>query len=246
MDTPHRDRYRLLSTEVAERLQAFVLDGGYQPGDRLPSERELALKFDVSRTAIREGIKLLTQTGLLESSIGRGLYVGRLNTDPVLASLTVLLRVGGGTALDVVLVRNALEALAARLAAIHATEDELAELAGLLAELERMHQAGEGYGQTGPAFHVAMARASHNPLIVALLEPTLVLMYRVEQDTFVATPGTLRGLENHRRIYHAIANRDPDEAAAAIEDHCHYLMELRHQRMPDWEEIRVGTTSTAR
>lgn len=245
MDTSHRDHYRLLSTKVAEHLQAFVLDGGYQPGDKLPSERELALKFDVSRTAIREGIKLLTQTGLLESSIGRGLFVGRMSTEPVLASLTVLLRMGGGTVRDVVQVRNALESLAASLAASHATPDDLDELAAILDEIERLYQARKSYASAGLAFHLALARASHNPLIVALMEPTFALMNRVERDAVNESPGTLGGLENHRRIYRAIANRDPAEAAAAIEDHSRYLLELRRQRLPDWEEIMVGSTSVA-
>ena len=241
-----RDRHQLLSKEVADRLQEFVLEGGYQPGDKLPSERELALKFDVSRTAIREGIKLLTQTGLLESSVGRGLFVGQVSTEPVLASLMVLLRLGDGKVRDVVQVRNALEALAARLAAIHATPEELAEMAAILDRMERLCLEQKPYDQSGPDFHLVMARASGNPLIVALLEPTLWLMYRVERETIASGPGTLRGLENHKRIYHAIANHDPDEAAAAIEDHCRYLLELRNQRLPDWEEFRIDSTSAVR
>lgn len=244
MQYPQRSQAPLLSSDVARRLEAFVLDGGYKPGDKLPSERDLALKFGVSRTAIREGIKLLTQNGLLQSSVGRGLYVGDLSTEPVLSSLNVLLRLGGGTVRDVVQVRNALEVLAARLAAIHATDDQLAELASLVAIMAQKRANLESYGREGPQFHLVMAQASQNPLIVALLEPALALMYRVERTALYpgpsSTPGTQRGLDNHYRILEALKQRDPDAAAAAIENHCEYLIELRNQRFPDWEDLKVG------
>jgi len=247
MDYPSRKVPGLLSSDVARRLEAFVLDGGYKPGDKLPSERELALKFGVSRTAIREGIKLLSQSGLLQSSVGRGLYVGELSTEPVLSSLNVLLRLGGGTVRDVVEVRNALEVLAARLAAVHATDEQLAELESLVETMAAKRAKLEPYGEEGPAFHLVMARASQNPLLVAMLEPALSLMYRVERHTLYSgpqgKPGTQRGLDNHRRILEALKQRDPDAAAAAIEDHCTYLIELRNQRYPEWEAVKVGASS---
>jgi GntR family transcriptional repressor for pyruvate dehydrogenase complex len=244
MTFQQRSQPPLLSSDVARRLETFVLDGGYKPGDKLPSERDLAVQFGVSRTAIREGIKLLTQSGLLQSSVGRGLYVGDLSTEPVLSSLNVLLRLGGGTVRDVVQVRNALEVLAARLAAVRATSEHLAELESLVGIMATKRANLQPYGKEGPQFHIVMARASQNPLIVALLEPALALMYRVERTALYpgpsSVPGTQRGLDNHYRILAALRERDPDAAAAAIEDHCQYLIELRTSRYPEWEELKIG------
>jgi DNA-binding FadR family transcriptional regulator len=250
MSSMHADKGpQLLSADVARRLEAFVLEGGYKSGDKLPSERELALKFGVSRTAIREGIKLLSQNGLLQSSVGRGLFVGQLSSEPVLSSLNVLLQLGGGTLHDVVQVRNVLESLAARLAAENATEEELDELSALVDEMDEIQAAGGSYGvpgTPGPKFHIVMARASHNPLLAALIEPALSLMNRGEPDPMVRSRGTARGVDNHRRILNALRARNADEAVAAVESHCQWLMDLRTQRHPDWKEVTFDSSDHTR
>jgi GntR family transcriptional repressor for pyruvate dehydrogenase complex len=246
----HADRgLQLLSADVARRLEAFVFEGGYKPGDKLPSERELALQFGVSRTAIREGIKLLSQNGLLQSSVGRGLFVGQLSTLPVLSSLNVLLQLGGGTLHDVVQVRNVLESLAARLAAENATDEELDELGLLVDEMVEIQAAGGSYGvpgTPGPKFHILMARASHNPLLGALIEPALALMNRGDTNPTQRSRGTARGVENHRRILNALRARDADAAVAAVESHCQWLMDLRTQSHPDWKNLSFDSSDHIR
>ena len=250
MSSMHADRgLQLLSADVASRLEAFVFEGGFKPGDKLPSERELALQFGVSRTAIREGIKLLSQNGLLQSSVGRGLFVGQLSTLPVLSSLNVLLQLGGGTLHDVVQVRNVLESLAARLAAENATEEELDELSALVGEMEEIRAAGGTYGvpgTPGPKFHIVMARASHNPLLAALIEPAMSLMNRGDSNPTQYLPGTARGVENHRRILNALRARDADEAVAAVESHCQWLMDLRTENHPEWKTLSFDSSDQIR
>jgi GntR family transcriptional repressor for pyruvate dehydrogenase complex len=226
----------LRSAEVARRLETYIIEHAFTPGDRLPSERELATRFGVSRTAIREGIKLLTQSGLLESSVGRGLFVREVSAGPLTDTLNVLAHQTHATARYVVEVRNALETLAARLAAVYATEEDLARLDTHLVEMAVCLASNRGYSEVGPAFHLDLARASHNPLLALLIEPLMALSTRRDPQAVGGSP-TRQGLENHREIVAALRSRDPDRAQRAIEHHSSYLMALRNQLNPEWEQI---------
>jgi GntR family transcriptional repressor for pyruvate dehydrogenase complex len=241
----HAEPATLRSTEVARRLEAFILERGYKPGDRLPSERELTTHFSVSRTAIREGIKLLSQSGLLESSVGRGLYVRQVDSEPIYATLNMMLQQVEGKARSIVEVRNALETLAVRLAAVHATDDDLAELDRHLEEMERCLKERSSYAVVGQAIHVALARASHNPLLGVLLEPLMRLTMDHGEGVPPALSPSHQGLVNHQEIVAAIRARDPDAAQAAMERHISYLMHMRNELNPEWESVIFGARRTS-
>lgn len=235
MDVSRLPAPALLSVGVAERLETYILAGGFGTGDRLPSERDLAATFGVSRTAVREAVKLLSQRGLVRSDVGRGLFVGEGGTASILASLNVLLHLGGARLGDIVDVREALETTAARLATINATDAEIGVM-GQTLDTMRAYQAegGERFRRAGTRFHLQLARASHNPVLHALLEPTMTLMMRAKTLVGVGPGVTPEGMRNHERIFAAVAVRDADAAAVAVAHHCAHLRQLYAHHQPEW------------
>jgi DNA-binding FadR family transcriptional regulator len=223
---------------VAAQLEQYVLRGGYRPGDKLPSEREFTALLGFSRTAVREAVKQLSQQGLIRSSVGRGLFMAEHSTAALAASIDTALHLGGGRAGDVMEMRHILGTAAARLAAQRATADDLRTMSQAVEEMEGDYQVPGVMARTGSAFHRAVGRAAHNPLLAALYEPVMMLMDRVRRDLPTGGP-TKRGAEDHRRLYSAIAARDPEAAAAAMEQHLAYYEQRLTTYIPNWPALPV-------
>ncbi|HEU5319084.1 MAG TPA: FadR/GntR family transcriptional regulator [Chloroflexota bacterium] len=214
--------------QAAEQISARIRDGVWQPGDRLPSERDLALQLGISRGSTREALRVLEAMGWLEIRPGDGTIVrdraakaaaGGAGAD-LLAGLSV--EVG-----DLWEVRKLIEPGAAALAAERCSPDELATIEGVLA---RMQEMAESTGQDAPTavfranpdFHMAVAWASGNAMI-AHIQKMLVgaevqaLQSVTHEDR---TPEQARStLAEHRRIYEAIRAGKPREAERAAFDH---------------------------
>jgi GntR family transcriptional repressor for pyruvate dehydrogenase complex len=228
---------------AARRIEQHIVEGKYGPGARLPSEREFAERLGLSRATVREAVKQLAERGLVRSRVGRGLFVAHRSSEPMTGTLDAVLHLDGGRLGDVREMRHILGTSAARLAARRATADDLAVLWGILDEMEEMERGaalpGWGHlGRTGTAFHLALARATHNPLLVAFTEPLFELVDRARQDYPWQPTG--EAIPNHRRIYEAVAARDPDAAAAAMETHLAHVERLLDRHLPGWPQRPVG------
>lgn len=230
---------QLLSRVVAERLEDYVLRRGCQPGDKLPSERELGELFGVSRTVLREAVKLLNQKGLVQSSVGRGLYVAEPNGGTLASSIDTLLQLKQGRVDHILEVRAALEDLSARAAAERATEQDIAAMRVALEEMDRLLEQPVLFIRSDLTFHLALARATHNPLLLALVEPTMTLMQHI-RERMVNLPDAATGAQKgHRRIYEAVVNRDPEEAAAAMAGHLAHVTAVLANNIPGWRDLLV-------
>lgn len=209
---------------VAQRLISLLSQGILKPGDKLPPERELARQLTVGRTTIREALKLLTLSGLLEAKRGDGTYVRQEFTDflsqriewPVLLSVQEV---------DMIVeVREGLETKAACLAAERATQEEV-ERIGVFQELleqELLEIEGrdiERETELDLQFHHAIAAASHNELLARLM---LSLQNILRQYIALSNQMTDRvetTLAEHQAVYDAIVARDPDAAERAMMAH---------------------------
>src|SRR5262249_11393136 len=119
-----------LYEQIVEQIEKLILDGKLRPGDQLPSERELAERFSVSRTAVREAVKALREKGLVEIETGRGTFITHGVSKALRQSLDWVMRSGEGNALaDLVQVRDILEPEIAALAAEKASERDVRSLA---------------------------------------------------------------------------------------------------------------------
>jgi GntR family transcriptional regulator, transcriptional repressor for pyruvate dehydrogenase complex len=230
---------QLLSRVVAERLEDYVLRRGYQAGHKLPSERELGELFGVSRTVLREAVKLLNQKGLVQSSVGRGLYVAEPNGGTLASSIDTLLQLKQGRVDHILEVRAALEDLSARGAAERALPGDLAAMRVALEEMDRLLSQPVLFIRSDLTFHLALARATHNPLLLALVEPTMTLMQHI-RERMVDLPDAATGAQkNHRRIYQAVLTHDPAEAAAAMAEHLAHVTSVLANNIPGWRDLLV-------
>lgn len=204
---------------VAQRLVAQLSNGALRPGDKLPPERELARQLNVGRTTVREALKLLTLSGLLEAKRGDGTYVRREFTSflsqqiewPVLLSVNEVEMIFD--------VREALEVKAARLAAKRATPEEIEKISVFRQLLEIKGRDIERETDLDLEFHHAIAGASHNALLSSLM---LSLQNILRQYIALSNQMTDRletTIAEHQAIYDAIAARDPDAAERAMIEH---------------------------
>lgn len=203
--------------EVGDAIRKLILSRSLQPPYRLPSERDLAEQFQVSRMVVREAIRALERSGLLTVKKGPrgGIFVAQQYGRPVADSIANLLA-GGGASLDNVFeVRALIEPYAASRAAELATPEELEEMAALLrqAEDDRLHtQALRAHNLE---FHRMILRISRNPVMGVMGEAALVILSDRIKD--VLSPETSqRALDMHRRILDALRSREPAEAAALM------------------------------
>lgn len=213
---------RKLYEQVATHLEREILGGSLRPGDRLPPERDLQLRFGVGRPAIREALITLQRSGLIEIGNGVPARVATPNMERVVAGMVpavsqMLSSSEGQRHLQGV--RLFLEIGLVRNAAANASD---AEIAGLAAALDKNRSAvGDvvAFIGTDVAFHFCLACMMRNPAFVALHDA--MSTWLLEQRQFaLREPGEdQRSFEAHARIFAAIEKRDPDAAESAMRQH---------------------------
>ncbi|WP_343233610.1 FCD domain-containing protein [Streptomonospora sp. PA3] len=212
---------RLPVTQRAiEHIKRMIAAGDLRPGDRLPTERDLAAGLGVSRSSMREAIRALTALGVLEARHGAGVYVTPLRPGDLLETFSVLAEISQGeTLVEVLQVRRMLEPAATALAAARADESQLDRLAGIL---ERIG-TGRSEGETVAAdlsFHQAIVETTGNATLVAINGGLSSRTFHARVWHGHREAGlTARLREDHERIYQALRDRDPDAARAAATMH---------------------------
>ena len=217
---------RRLSDNVAAALLAKVTSGEYSAGDRLPPEREMAIRFGVSRTVIREAMKSLASRGVVAVRAGSGVFVARAQASAAAASLRLL--VLGESELNyeqVNEVRETLEVRIAELAAARATDADRERLRRALGDQETA-VTGEDYARADGAFHLAIADSSHNQLFRIVLEAVGDVMLEVRRRVAYMPTARERVTADHRVIAAAIVRADAAEAAREMEQHLAHSREI--------------------
>jgi DNA-binding GntR family transcriptional regulator len=198
MDTLALPRPPALTEIVAERLVTAIQDGTLKPGERLV-EMQLAARLGVSRAPLREALKALEASGIVESRRGRGTYVREVTAEE---------------AEHVLAVRAVLEGLAARLYAVSATPAMIEELAGLNERIEEAAGAGESaeWRRLDWSFHEQICVFSGNPFLLNAWRSlsNLVRIFLLRHEGYLTDMPAV--LANHRAVLKAIRDRDPDRA----------------------------------
>jgi GntR family transcriptional repressor for pyruvate dehydrogenase complex len=209
-----------LSDTIAERLLEAIVNGRFNEGDALPSERELAAQFGVSRTVIREAIRSLAARGVVEVKSGRGVRVATLDTAPVSEAMALLLR--GSNRIDLAQiheVRTMLEIHTAGLAAERSVAEDHEALERLISA-----QAGAGDDVNAAAdldveFHRLIARSTRNELYVVLLDSIAGALLENRRATLAIEHSPARITDEHRSILDAVRSHDAGQARGAMERH---------------------------
>lgn len=223
--------YRLVQTsrlyeQIVQQIEESIRKGALKAGDQLPAERELAEQFGVSRTAVREAVKALREKGLVEAYPGRGTFITSETSNTIRITLDRMIRAGQleGT-LQLVEVREILEPEIAALAATRANEDVVKEMREAVRIMDDARQDPDAYIEADLDFHLALAEAAGNPIILSLIDSIVGLLREQRMGIFQVEGGPERGQYHHKRILEAIEHHDPVGAREAMKAHLKQVRE---------------------
>lgn len=220
-------RQHRLSERVLQQLQDMILRGELKAGDQLPPERELAEIFGVGRNSVREAVRQLAMLGMVEAYQGGGTFVQQATALTLSRPFRNVIALTPGGPQFIIEFRKIVEPGAAALAAARVTPTELAEIESTHKRFERaMEGRGKGPSHEDPAqvdteFHHLIAKATGNPVLAAVEEALLDLLYsfRLKALSAASYDPHEGPAEGHRRILDAIAKGDPAGASAAATEH---------------------------
>jgi len=205
--------------DIVRQVRALIADGHLKSGDRLPPERDLAERFRVSRTSVREALRSLQTRGLIEIRAGEGAFVRDVSVEALVEPLALVILPYREAVGELFEARHLLEPAIAALAARRATRDEIAEMERILDEQARELARGRTGMTQDSALHSAIAQSAHNRAIVRIVSALVDLLAQSREES-LHTPGRpTRSHQDHRRILKAIRRRDEAGARRAMLDH---------------------------
>lgn len=232
-----------LYEQIVQQIEESILKGALKPGDQLPAERELAQNFGVSRTAVREAVKALREKGLVEAYSGRGTFITNGTSQAIRQSLDLMSRIGQQEGLaHLAELRQILEPEIAALAATRIEDQLLATMREAVATMDRNLHDPDAYIESDLDFHLALAEAAANPLVLSLLDSIVGLLREQRLRIFRIDGGPERGQFHHKRILAAIEARDSERAREAMRAH---LVQVREDsRVSSVEEHPSSKSKT--
>src|ERR1700704_2702603 len=215
-----------LYEQIVQQVEESIHKGVLKPGDQLPPERELAQQFGVSRTAVREAVKALHEKGLVEAYPGRGTFVTDGTSYSMRQSLDRMLKIGQpeGSAF-LAEVREILEPEIAALAATRVDDEDLASMREQIAVMDSARQAPDAFIEADLDFHLALAEAASNPLILSLIDSIVGVLREQRMGIFAVEGGPERGQYHHKKILEAVEHRDSSGARASMRAHLRQVRE---------------------
>jgi GntR family transcriptional repressor for pyruvate dehydrogenase complex len=215
-----------LYEQIVQQVEESILKGALKAGDQLPPERELAQQFGVSRTAVREAVKALREKGLVEAYPGRGTFITDGTSYAIRQSLDRMIRIGQPEGSGYLAeVREILEPEIAALAATRADEQDLVSMREAVAVMDNAKRDSEAFIEADLDFHLALAEAAANPLILTLIDSIVGLLREQRMRIFLVEGGPERGQYHHKRILEAIEHRDSIGAREAMKAHLRQVRE---------------------
>jgi GntR family transcriptional repressor for pyruvate dehydrogenase complex len=221
MDWPHVEPIKStrIYEEIVRQVKLMIAEGRLKSGDRLPPERDLAEKFVVSRTSVREALRALESLGLVEIRPGEGTFVREMSVEALVEPLALVMASQREAIGELFEARRLLEPAVAALAATRATPEEIQEMERILEEQAREIEAGRTGLAQDAQFHAAIGTAAHNRAITRIAHAVMDLLTQSREES-LNTPGRrTRSHEDHRRILAAVKARDEAGARQAMLDH---------------------------
>jgi GntR family transcriptional repressor for pyruvate dehydrogenase complex len=215
---------RRVTEQAQAHLWAFVSEGNLRPGDRLPPMRELTEQLGVSRTSVREGLRALEALGVVTIRHGSGIYIAD-GVPPLTKKVTSIDDSARGVrvARELLDVRLAIEPEIAAVAAVRATDEDLAVMARHVAEF-RTELGHVEHPASDIQFHIDICRASRNGAFLAIIE-WIAQFYANSRKL-----PEMRDVDDHARIYDAIRRREPEDARAEMTAHLKWIGEVMEKQ----------------
>ncbi|MFQ5542375.1 MAG: FadR/GntR family transcriptional regulator [Candidatus Binatia bacterium] len=205
--------------DVVSQIHELIRDGRLKAGDQLPSERELAETFKVSRTSVREALRALETEGLIVTRTGMGTFVADLPTESLVAPLARLLIEAKDALADVFEMRKLIEPQIASLAAERASEKDIEGMREILKKQKEQISKGAMAVEADTEFHFSIGQATQNQALQKLVSGLMDILSHSREES-LQTPGRSEdSLASHERILSAIENHDRIGARKAMLHH---------------------------
>jgi len=224
--------------EVYDQLLSLISNGKLKPGERLPPERVLARDLKVSRQSIREALKRAESKGLVKVRQGEGTFILSAASHLIESPFLTLMTEEVEKIYEFIEIRKLIEVWCAKKAAEFITAKELKKMEKALSEMEKLIDSREILGKPDIDFHIAIAEASHNTLMVHMMttiKQIFLSMFKI--SNFIRRPEKNKILiKQHQEIYEAIKNRNPELAGKKMERHLLFVEsewreEMNRQRL---------------
>ncbi len=214
-----------LYEQIVQQVEESIHKGALKPGDQLPPERELAEQFGVSRTAVREAVKTLREKGMVEAYPGRGTFITDGSSYTIRQSLDRMMRGGHENFAFLAEVREILEPEIATLATERADAEDLAAMREQVRVMDASKDDPEAYIEADLDFHLALAEAAGNPIILSLIDSIVGILREQRIGIFQVKGGAERGQYHHKKILEAVEHRDSAGAREAMKAHLKQVRE---------------------
>jgi GntR family transcriptional repressor for pyruvate dehydrogenase complex len=208
-----------LLARTVRALQDGILGGRHRPGTELPGEGQMAADLGVSRTLLREAMRVLEARGLVEVCSGRRPRVAEGSPEAVSTSLDVLLRQGNHGLMQLLEVRRGLEGEIAALAAERATPEQIEALQQCVDEIREHPGQYERMADADVRFHMHLADAAGNALFRVMLDPLSKVLRASCERTHQSPTGSMASANRHQKLLDAIKSRSPEAARKAMWTH---------------------------
>ena len=210
--------------QIFTYLKDEIQNGRISPGDKLPSENEIAEKYNVSRNTVRDAINKLAALGIVETFHGKGTFIKEIKVNDEIDSLIPQFVRESSDYLSMMNLRIAIETQAVYLAAINSTYHDIDAIEAILLDLERHGTDLEYYSNKDMEFHNKIVECSGNKLFYSILQ----IVRRVLDDVmidFIVDFGNYESLSSHRKIFEAIKTANPGKASKYMHQHLQMVID---------------------
>lgn len=210
---------RPLYDQIVQHIEQQVMRNQLRPGDRLPPERDLSQRFRVSRTVVREAIKALHEKGLVGIRPGSGTYIVPVEGQAVLDSMTLYVKTQRVALHNLIEARKVLEPEIAALAAQRAQPEDLEKMQHLIEEMDEHIQSAEDFVSADVGFHLALAEATHNPVLPIFIQSISGGLREMQLEIFRVDSAPTSGQKAHRRLCRFVERREATAARREMRRH---------------------------
>ena len=232
-----------ISDQIVSQIEAMIVDGRFEAGQKLPAERELAQQFSVSRQSLREAIQKLEAKGLLERRHGGGTFVTDSVNESVTTPLFELLAKHPESQFDLLEFRHALEGISSFYAALRGTDADLDRIEfSINSIMDSQTRAIDEQVQSLVNFYLRIAEASHNVVLLHVVQGMRELLaenIKQNLEVLANNPSVVEQLNQHRlQIAKAIIDGQPEQARDACHQHLSYIEQALMEMTKEQSRIR--------
>ncbi|MHA6482151.1 FadR/GntR family transcriptional regulator [Paenibacillus sp. strain BS8-2] len=213
--TIKRIKYHRVYEDVIDQIKSLILEGNLAPGDVLPTERELSQAFGISRGTLREAFRILEREGLIDAKPGGGRYLSKA-LDVAEDKNRILDNIERATIMELLEARELFETGIVELAARRATDEDIAEIEAAFERWGEIDQESEDRSKPDQAFHLSIAKATHNVVLINMIELHMDMLQRTLNKTGKIPGRKSEVYEEHSLIVQAIKEHDPVKAKLAL------------------------------